>query len=195
MDKKSCRVSENAGSKTAAVTPTSSPSKTEKKCHLCNVVKPVTEFWTSKGHNDGFQSRCIPCEKKYQHDRRDKYRPRQYRLRKKWREENPERNKEYNRQYARDNKEIWMAKNRRRTAKQRENSTYYISKKQLKKLYRGPCVYCGATGKMTLDHVVPINRGGAHSIGNLVPACGPCNFSKGQKLLIEWKIYKNRKGN
>ncbi|AKJ72095.1 HNH endonuclease [Gordonia alkanivorans] len=55
----------------------------------------------------------------------------------------------------------------------------------------GVCFYCGATeSDLTLDHVVPPCRGGAHSEGNTVAACSSCNCSKGGKLLIEWRIRK-----
>jgi 5-methylcytosine-specific restriction endonuclease McrA len=41
------------------------------------------------------------------------------------------------------------------------------------------CVYCGrATRELTLDHVLPRHRGGAHSWENLVSACKACNHRK-----------------
>ena len=195
MEKKSCQGLENVGDKIAVALSTSSHLKTEKQCHLCKTVKSTKEFYSSKGHNDGFQSRCIPCEKTYQSKRKHLYRERNLAYKRAWRSENIEHCRSVDREYRESNKNIWAAKERRRRAKQLENSSFYISKKELEKLYVGPCAYCGLGGKMTLDHVVPIQRGGAHSIGNLLPACGPCNFSKGKKLLIEWKIYKIRKGN
>lgn len=48
------------------------------------------------------------------------------------------------------------------------------------------CAYCGDTAT-TLDHVIPLIRGGSNYEGNLVPACAACNFSKGSKLLVEWR--------
>lgn len=50
----------------------------------------------------------------------------------------------------------------------------------------GPCVYCDAKAT-TVDHVRPLSRGGAEHEENLVPACKPCNSSKGPKLLTEWR--------
>ena len=51
----------------------------------------------------------------------------------------------------------------------------------------GRCSYCGATGvRMTVDHVVPLSRGGGNEPANLVAACRPCNSSKGSKTLEEW---------
>ena len=50
---------------------------------------------------------------------------------------------------------------------------------------RDRCVYCRACAK-TLDHVVPLRRGGPHSRDNLVPACINCNQKKGGLLIPQW---------
>jgi 5-methylcytosine-specific restriction endonuclease McrA len=67
----------------------------------------------------------------------------------------------------------------------------YISAREWTALvdrYRGRCAYCGVSPHvLTQDHVVPVARGGAHELGNIVPACQACNSSKGDKLLDEWK--------
>ena len=45
------------------------------------------------------------------------------------------------------------------------------------------CQYCGRrAGGLTIDHVKPRHRGGEHSWGNLVAACGDCNHRKGGRL-------------
>lgn len=49
-----------------------------------------------------------------------------------------------------------------------------------------PCAYCGSEENIEVDHVVPLSRGGLHSSDNLVPACRPCNRSKGARTLDEW---------
>lgn len=43
------------------------------------------------------------------------------------------------------------------------------------------CVYCGSTGKLTLDHVVPRSRGGDSIWENVVTSCAPCNLRKGNR--------------
>lgn len=45
------------------------------------------------------------------------------------------------------------------------------------KFYGAGCAYCGADWAEQ-DHVVPLARGGAHALRNLVPACAHCNRSK-----------------
>ena len=47
------------------------------------------------------------------------------------------------------------------------------------------CVYCGSTGRLTLDHVVPRSRGGDSVWENVVTSCAPCNMRKGNRLLHE----------
>lgn len=50
------------------------------------------------------------------------------------------------------------------------------------------CAYCGdRPSDLHMEHVVPLSRGGQHSIGNVLPACPPCNLSKNAKLLVEWR--------
>jgi hypothetical protein len=48
------------------------------------------------------------------------------------------------------------------------------------------CVYCWFCPATTLDHVVPLARGGEHSLNNLAPACAGCNSHKRDLLLSEW---------
>ncbi len=50
-----------------------------------------------------------------------------------------------------------------------------------RQLQAGVCRYCGArvgADALTMDHVVPVARGGTSSRGNVVPACEACNRSK-----------------
>jgi len=53
--------------------------------------------------------------------------------------------------------------------------------------YRHRCAYCGKKmNKLTIDHIVPISKGGKHSANNVVPACLRCNCAKGTKTTEEW---------
>ncbi len=48
------------------------------------------------------------------------------------------------------------------------------------------CVYCGGTHFLSIDHIVPTNRGGADSGDNAVWACRKCNSSKSDRDLFAW---------
>ncbi len=57
---------------------------------------------------------------------------------------------------------------------------------------KGVCHYCGRptpAGELTMDHIVPIARGGRSTRGNVVPACKQCNNNKKQLLAMEWESY------
>lgn len=44
--------------------------------------------------------------------------------------------------------------------------------------YEGCCAYCTTGVYEHMDHVVPLSKGGPHSLDNVVPACAPCNRRK-----------------
>ena len=59
----------------------------------------------------------------------------------------------------------------------------------------GCCHYCGrqvGPRALSMDHVVPLIRGGRSSRGNVVPACKECNNQKKSLLPVEWKEYLRR---
>ena len=56
------------------------------------------------------------------------------------------------------------------------------------------CQYCNSKGKfMTVDHVLPKDKGGRDLWENLVAACVPCNTKKGNKLLKDINMVLLRK--
>jgi 5-methylcytosine-specific restriction endonuclease McrA len=55
---------------------------------------------------------------------------------------------------------------------------------------RERCQYCGKSGgDLTLDHVLPKHRGGAHVWENLVTACRSCNHRKGGRTPSEARMH------
>ena len=60
---------------------------------------------------------------------------------------------------------------------------------------KGVCHYCGqrvAARELTMDHIVPVARGGKSTKGNVVPACKSCNTQKKRLLPMEWEAYLER---
>jgi 5-methylcytosine-specific restriction endonuclease McrA len=56
------------------------------------------------------------------------------------------------------------------------------------KCAQGVCTYCHQKvppSEITMDHVVPLIRGGRSVRGNVVPACKSCNNKKKSHLLID----------
>ena len=61
-----------------------------------------------------------------------------------------------------------------------------------RQLARGRCYYCGKSfppSELTMDHVVPLARGGKSKKGNVVTACRDCNNKKKYMLPVEWEEY------
>jgi hypothetical protein len=54
------------------------------------------------------------------------------------------------------------------------------------------CVYCGAAGKLSVDHLIPCDKCGPETGDNAVLACQHCNSSKGDKGVYEWYELERR---
>ncbi len=60
------------------------------------------------------------------------------------------------------------------------------------RIARGFCHYCGRRfppSQLSMDHIVPIIRGGKSTRGNVVPVCKECNSKKKYLLPMEWEEY------
>lgn len=119
----------------------------------------------------------------------------------KWSAANPE----WERQWAAANPDRVRAKTRRyleahpgksqewnavRRSRRLAAETYVVTAADWRRLcerHRNQCFYCGEARPLTQDHIIPLTRGGRHSIGNLVPACKSCNSRKNARLIVEWK--------
>jgi len=61
-----------------------------------------------------------------------------------------------------------------------------------RQLAKGFCYYCQcffSSSELTMDHIVPISKGGKSTKGNVVCACKKCNTIKKNKLPMEWQVY------
>ena len=154
-----------------------------KSCSKCKEVKGLHLFYKNISAKDGTSSQCKECVSLYHSKKKEQKREYDYH----YRIRNRQRIKKVKDLYHYNNRELERSIAHARRARKNENGVFVVSKKELSKLYRSPCFYCGSSNKITIDHVVPISRGGTHGIGNLVPACAFCNGSKNSKFLIEWK--------
>ena len=56
------------------------------------------------------------------------------------------------------------------------------------------CQYCGSKSQsMTIDHIIPKDKGGKDSWDNLVAACVPCNARKGNRTPKEARMELKKK--
>ena len=81
------------------------------------------------------------------------------------------------------------SKSKRRKAQQRGSTTLMLSPDQLWRRwidFDHRCAYCDADGDLQVEHVIPISKGGEHHLGNIVPACQRCNYSKRSAPVEKW---------
>lgn len=142
-------------------------------------IKPKRAAWRAENRDYINETSAI-----YRKRDREKLRLRQI----EWRLANPN----YMADWQRENAAKLSESNYRRRVRLAEaRAGANISQRDWDRLIRrfdNRCAYCECSldGCFTIDHVVPISKGGRHTIGNLVPACRSCNSSKRDLLLFDW---------
>lgn len=109
----------------------------------------------------------------------------------KWYHENKERAQRTHREWAQANPEKPRAREHRRRARLLNAEGSYTVEQwvALRAWFGDVCLACGSKEDITIDHVVPLCKGGTNSIENLQPLCKSCNSRK--RTLI--KDYRNVK--
>lgn len=169
--------------------------RTEKRCSKCSSTKPAAEFYRNNRTSDRLCAHCKVCmdEASRAHQRGNPVRAARAKV---WREQNSEHVRDYYQRYYAENYEYIRAKgaewqknnpeksrirNQRRRARKRSVETEMFSKQDLTNHFDDigayACVYCDGPYQQD-DHVVPISKGGPHTIDNMVPSCKTCNIIK-----------------
>lgn len=186
-----------------------------KKCNLiANTENDLPLFVKNDKSKYGHANLCVKCKSStnvnyrtmtqeqkdlYNKNQRNKYnnlseedkqiilnknRERYYKNHKKYREV---KNKK-----ARDNREYYAEKCRKRRfniSNSSDNSISLASLEELKEKQNYKCFYCDSLldfsikQSVHLDHVKPLCKGGKHTITNVVWACAKCNLKKGGKII------------
>lgn len=155
-----------------------------KKCSDCKENKEESEFYkTSK--TGGLRSYCKTCSK---------IRSRKYL------KENPERERQHQQTYRdshRDQLNAWFVEWRKKNAtRAKEISSKARAKRKqalgdttlpvgfwdaLLDFYGWACLSCDSDASLELDHVLPIAKGGKHTVDNFQILCRSCNARKATK--------------
>jgi len=164
-----------------------------KLCTKCNKRKTLDNFPKKKDHKYGRYSHCKKCkaitDHIYQMKNRKKIRIRYT----KWAKNNREIINKASRKYYYKNREKHMilTKNRRAKAKNAEGSFTEQEWENLKKEYNYKCAICKNTEPfnqfrkyLTIDHIIPLSKGGTNYITNIQPLCFVCNSIKKDKGIV-----------
>ena len=109
--------------------------------------------------------------------------------------QDPTRKREGAKKWARANRaKATLIQQRRRVRKAGNDSRRVLDRdlRRMKHRQRGACFYCGQLGRLTIEHLIPVSRGGRDSIGNYVLACHSCNASKGNRTVMEYRLGRKR---
>ena len=176
-------------------------------CTKCEKRLPINNFHKDKTATGGVRATCKDCRidhvKGWYQDNRE----RQAGKEKKRRLANEEKYTEKEKiRYIKDReKRIELATEHSHRRKARKLETVIekgISKKALKKKFGTKCHYCkkemdfsvGVGRKFnkdmaTIEHLIPLARGGEHTWENTVLACRHCNISKNAKTIVEFEEF------
>ena len=154
-----------------------------KKCNKCGrwLVASKVNFSKNKNGKYGLHSWCKECVSAYN---------------RKYYTENNEHKAKYNKKYretprGQSHKFNNHIKRRQREEQQGNGLTGQQWLEMMnffdwKCAYSGECIGGTTNSNRTIDHIVPLAKGGAHEVWNLVPMYGSYNFSKNNKTMEEW---------
>ena len=149
-----------------------------KKCTKCGEIKLATSdnFNKDKKGKYGLRSRCKECVKQYRENNKDKIKESQ----KKYRLSEKGKRTAFNFRSKRRFKE--------------ENQGNGITKEQwleMMDFFEWTCAYSGEyiggnSEERSIDHIIPLSKGGENEVWNCVPMLRSLNSSKRDKDMLSW---------
>lgn len=178
-----------------------------KKCSKCGELKTINEFCKNKYTKDNYNCWCKDCCNKLSEiwrknnpDKAKELRDKWYinnpeklkRSCKRWRDNNSKKVKEYNRIWNKNNPVKRLAYEIKRVALKKGIISEDIDLLQVYENHNWECGVCGKKinpklkfpnpKSKSLDHILPLSKGGNHVSDNIRPAHLGCNSSKGNRI-------------
>lgn len=178
-------------------------------CKACGEGKPLTEYHVDKGGTDGYRAQCKPCRGAYMASYHQENREARADYIRERRINNGDhvRALDMARYERHKDKRIALASENVRIRRARLKNTEVdpnVTVSNLRKLHGDSCCYCNiemdfnrgtrgngiAPNRATLEHIMPLSRGGTHTFSNTALACHHCNVTKNNKTVEEWGRHK-----
>lgn len=167
---------------------TERPTLETKLCGACHQTKPSDEFYKHSGTKDGYEWCCKACTRPHLHRWYIKNATLVLTRKRRWNSEN----KAQKRRAA----QAWRGRNRFRD--RQINMRYYLRKKGntigpvdydvIWERDQGICYLCNQAidrSEVHFDHVIPVSKGGPHTMDNIRATHARCNLQKHDKLITK----------
>lgn len=130
-----------------------------KYCSKCNQEKNLDQFHKNKNRSDGLNGFCKNCIKSYK----------------------------YSKYYSMHYKTLSGKFSHYKSSAKERNILWKLTYEEFSKFWNNNCLYCNEIiSTIGLDRV---NNEQGYIMGNVVPCCKICNFSKGNLSIAEWNFY------
>lgn len=148
-----------------------------KKCTKCNLLLDDHSFYHDKSIKSGLSSWCKDCTKESvkNYRKNPEYRKKQCEWNQKWKN-NP------------NNREKVLAiriKSQKKIVNFLKIAGFVTKeiREEILKRDNNKCLFCGNIEELTIDHIVPISKGGMTDSNNLQTLCRNCNSKKMQQSI------------
>lgn len=182
-----------------------------KRCPRCETPKEMNQFSADRCKADGKQTYCVMCQKEIRRERRAKikttgqqwrinnrdrarelcreyysrHREAQLNRMRQWRIDNPGAAYKAVRSWQLRNWDKVLAYSQNRRSRKLSAEGSFTGAEWMEKCaaYDNKCAYCDKPKPLTIQHVVPLSKGGSNYIENIVPACKTCNSRIHDKIV------------
>ena len=152
-----------------------------KKCSCCEQYKPASNFSKNRSTKDGLQTQCKECKKiaDTEYEKSDKGKQTLAKAATKY--------------YKSEKGQIAIFNGYAKRRKREESHGNGITKEQwmeMMQFFDWKCAYSevlvNTKNNRSIDHIIPLSKGGEHEVWNCVPMDRSLNISKQEKDMIEW---------
>ena len=162
-----------------------------KQCKKCKRWLDPSDFGKHHTSWDRLKHKCRECNSKTAKQRYYKNQEKHLEDGRKWYRENREKKLANDKKWRRENPEksraIWHRYKSRKLAADGDFTPEQW--KAIKAYYcpDGKCLSCTNKRPLTIDHIVPLIKGGSNYIANIQPICQSCNSAKGDERIIDYR--------
>lgn len=174
-------------------------SSGRKACTSCGCELPLSEFWKDESRPIGVKSWCKSCmrtaRREWGAENRESLAEKSRAVKGSRSLQQKERDREVTAEWKRRNPEKVRDHNHRRRALKAGTAYGTIDLDALWDSCGGACPDCGIAISReaawldprfaSVDHIIPLSRGGIHAQGNLRYTCLPCNLRKGARAISD----------